>query len=166
MSVDLNEFIPSLRREVNQPGIDVFDDASDDDLLGYMTDAYWEASLDGFFGDWSCDVDGLVTPVEPGGADLPRAEVSLIVLYAGIKVLRNRILNLNTQFSAKAGPVEFEQQNSATMLVEQLKQLKDTKDRLLTKVESGESLDSVVDALSVRTYNGDSYWGHPDLMGA
>jgi len=163
MAVDLYDHVPSLLREVNPPGIDVFTAATEDDMVGYLSDAFWEASLDGFVQDWTCDEEGLITPLEVGGEDLPRAQVSLIILYAGIKVLRNRILNLNTQFSAKAGPVEFEQQNSATMLVEQLKQLKATKDRLLETVDGGMALDAAVDALSVRSYSGLSYWGGLEL---
>jgi hypothetical protein len=165
MAVDLYDHVPSLLREVNPPGTNVFSSVSEDDMVGYLSDAFWEASLDGFVQDWTCDEDGQIKPLEVGGEELPRSQVSLIVLYAGIRVLRNRILNMNTQFAAKAGPVEFEQQNSATMLVEQLKQLRATKERLLDKVESGVSLDMAVDALSVRTYSHLSYWGGPELTG-
>lgn len=165
MAVDLGDYVDTLRREVNPPGVDIFTDAGEDDYIGYMADAFWEASLDGFLKEWSCDPDGLITPVAVGGEDLPRGEVALIVLYAGIKMLRNRILNLNTGFKAKAGPVEFEQQNSATMLVEMLRQLKSNKDRILAQSDNFETLDSYFDAYSTRAYSDLSYSGGPELTG-
>jgi hypothetical protein len=164
MAVDLGDYTESLLREVNPPGQAVVA-ASDDELIGYLADAFWEASLDGFLAPWTCDEDGLVTPTATGGADITRAEVALIILYASIKMLRNRILNINTTFRAKAGTVEFEQQNSAIVLQEMLKQLRATKDQLLKQSLNTASLDVIYDALSTRTYSGLSYWGGPELSG-
>lgn len=135
MAVDLFEYVESLRREISPPGSTVFAEADDEELFGYLVDAFWEARLDGFVTNWQADVNGVVTPLETGGADLPREQVALIVLYAGIRVLRNKILNTNTSFRAHAGPAEFEVQNSATMLAEMLRQLQAVKDRLLEQVE-------------------------------
>ena len=150
MSVDLADFVPSLRREINPPGTNTFATATNVDLTGYLSDAFWEARLDGFLSSWTCDTDGLVTPVGILDPDLPRPETTLVIIYAGVKVLRNKILNMNTTFRAKAGPVEFETQNSANMLVEILKQLKASKDRLLEQSLLYESLDLVFDALPDR----------------
>ena len=87
------------------------------------------------------------------------------MLYAGITVLYNKILNTNTGFRAKAGPVEFEQQNSATVLAEMLKQLREAKDRILEQIETDETSTLVLDALSVRLLYPGSYWGSPELTG-
>lgn len=165
MAVDLSDYTESLKREINPPGVDLFSSMTPTQLTAYMSDAFWEASLDGFFTDHVCDEDGIVTPVEVGGAELDRAGISLIVLYAGIRMLRNKILNTNTTFRAQAGPVEFEQQNSATVLKEMLTQLAATKERLLDQAQHGVTLDAIFDGLSTRTYNSLSYYGGPELAG-
>jgi hypothetical protein len=132
--VDLADFVPSLRREVTPPGSDVFSDVSDDVFTGYLADAFWEARLDGFLPAWEADEDGVVTPVPPNTVDLPRDQIAAILIYAGVRVLRNQILNTQTSFQATAGPVSYQVQNSATMLVEMLKQLKAVKDRLVDNI--------------------------------
>ena len=166
MAVDLSEeqYIASLQREVTPLGASLFSNVSDDVWVGYLTDAFWEAKLDGFMEGYIEDEGEIVH--ESGGPDLDRRFVALIVLYAGIRVLRNRILNMNTGFRAKAGPVEFEQQNSATMLAEMLKQLRSTKDRVLEELDEWEATKTMVlDALSVRTFDSASYWGSIELTG-
>lgn len=151
MPVDLEDFVPSLLREVNPPGVQEFTEASTTDFTGYLSDAFWEARLDGFLSEFT-EADGVITPLTDGGDEIDREETTLIIIYAGCKILRNKILNTNTTFRAKAGPVEFETQNSATMLVEVLKELQKTKDLLLSKSEQGLSLDVCFDALPGRAY--------------
>lgn len=135
MAIDLSDeqFIDSLRREVTPLGTTLFATVDEDTWLGYLTDAFWEARLDGFMIGYSADEEGIIEPVN--GVELGRQWVALIILYAGIKVLRNRILNTKTGFRAKAGPVEYEEQQSATMLAEMLKQLAETKKRILDELE-------------------------------
>jgi len=170
MAVDLSEdqYIDSLKREVVPLGSTLFGAVTDAQWLGYLTDAFWEAKLDGFMTGYVADEDGVVTN-ETGGSDLDRRFVALIVLYAGIRILRNRILNMNTGFRAKAGPVEFEQQNSATMLAEMLKQLRATKERIIEELEEAGSGDPtgvlLLDAFSTRLFSSSSYWGSIELMG-
>jgi hypothetical protein len=130
MALDLADYADWMRREITPLGTTLFTDVTDDDLTSYMTDAFWEARLDGFFAGYESDDTGVITPVS-GTTDLALDAVALIVVYAGIRILRNRILNTQTTFRAKAGPVEFEQQTSANMLSEMLRQLKDTKVRIL-----------------------------------
>ncbi len=62
-----------------------------------------------------------------------------MILYAATKILRIKILNAQTTFRAKAGPVEYETENSATMLAELLRQLKATKDRIIDDLEESEA---------------------------
>lgn len=116
MSVDLAELIPSLKREVNPPGTDLFPTATDDDIwLGHLIDSFWEAKLFGFFKTYTSNSDGLVAPLN-GLIDLGRDWQELIVLFAGGRIIRNELKNTNTSFRAVAGPVEFEVQNSAQLL--------------------------------------------------
>jgi len=164
MSIDLSDYTEALLREVNPVGTTVF---SESDLDGYLPDAFWEAKLDGFLSDWTCTEAGVVTPVVTGGADMTRAEVSLCILYAGIKIIRNKVLNTKTLFRAKGGPAEFEQQSSATMLAEMLKQLENTKNRLLTQSDLYGFATSVqmLDVASIRMWNTDTYFGSEELAG-
>lgn len=151
MAVDLSDYVSSLRREVTPLGSDLFSGVTDAQWTAYLTDSFWEARLDGFLQAWTADEDGLVLPVAPNTTDLPREQIAAIVIYAGVRVLRNRILNLNTSFRSKAGPVEYEVQNSATMLVEMLKQLKAAKDRLLEARDNSESTQTLyLDAVASR----------------
>lgn len=167
MAVDLGDFIETLQREVNPPGATIFTAATEDDWLGYLADAFWEARLDGFLEKWSADSDGVVTPARDGGEDLPRELVALVVVYAGIRILRNQIMNTNTNFRAKAGPVEFERQNSATMLAEMLKQLRETKNRLITLIYDNASTTPVYgfDAVTSRIFNALTHHGISELTG-
>jgi hypothetical protein len=166
VAIDLSEdtYINSLKREVSPLGSAMFDGVDDETWLGYLTDAFWEAKLDGFMVGY-VEEDGEIEH-EAGGADLDRRYVALIVLYAGIRVLRNRILNMNTGFRAKAGAVEFEQQNSATMLAEMLKQLRATKERILDSIDEGDATAvTMIDAYSTRVFNPISYHGGIELTG-
>lgn len=172
MAVDLLDYVPSLKREVQPPGVTLFADSLD--WAGYLADAFWEARLDGFLEGYVVEqvtagpppVYELIPPAGvPDSSPEVSASMALVVMYAGIKMLRNRILNMNTGFRAKAGPVEFEQQNSATMLAEMLKQLRATKDRIIEALEMGETSTVVVDAYSTRVLSLPSYYGGPELMG-
>lgn len=165
MSVDLSDYTTVLKRAINPPGTDLFSSMTDDELAGYLADAFWEASLDGFLHAWACDEDGVVTPVDSSGADLPRADVSLIVLYASIKMLRNKILNTPTVFQAGAGGATFERQYSANMLTEVLQQLKDAKEKIIERSNVWGSLDLAIDGFSTRLFSGMSYYGNPAIAG-
>lgn len=171
MAVDLIDYIDALRREVTPPGgPDLLAGMTDGDLVQYLSDAFWEARLDGFLEGYVTDegastADTIITPMQAGAPDLSRQWIALIVLYAGVKILRNRILNMNTSFRAKAGTVEFEQQNSATVLAEMLRQLKATKDRIIEVLDGDESGVLVLDAFSTRLYSPISYFGGAELTG-
>lgn len=114
MAVDLSDLIPSLEREVSPPGSDLYPDAVDDDWLGQLEDSFWEAKLFGFFSNYT-DSDGLVSPIS-GTEELSRELQQLIVLFAGIRSTRMKLMNMNTMFRAQAGPVSFETQQSANLL--------------------------------------------------
>lgn len=175
VAIDLIDYVDHLKREVQPPGSELFGDVTNSQWVGFLGDAFWEARLDGFLGKWEALENGpgdvTVEPVDPGGEDMPRQYIALIVLYAGIRVLRNKILNTNTGFRAKAGPVEFEQQNSANLLSEMLKQLKSTKDRIIAGLEQQELSQlpgggsMVLDAFSARLFTPAYYYGDPSLTG-
>lgn len=174
MAVDVVDFVPSLKRAVQPPGADLYVGVTDGVWSGYLTDAFWEARLDGFLRGWTVFQDdpaapenAQFVPVSAGGPDIPRADVALVIIYAAVTVLRNRILNSNTKFRAKAGPVEFEQENSATVLAEMLKQLRTAKDRILEAMEmNSPTAVMLIDAYSTRLFDGGlSYYGGIELSG-
>jgi hypothetical protein len=160
MAVELADYLDSLKREISPPGSEEFDDVSEEEFIGHLSDAFWEGYLDGFFVDYTCDIDGTVTPVS-GSIEFPRENVSVVVLYAGIRILRNKLLNTNTRFAAKAGPVEFETENSANLLTEMAKQLNSVKNRLIaTKVQTIGGDVSMIDAFSARAADPATYAGY------
>ena len=161
MAVDLSDYVETLKREVTPVGSTMYSGVSDTFWTGAMADAFWDARLDGLIQGYTCDEDGIVTPEANGGEEFPRTLISVVALYAGIRVLRNQILNMGSA-SFKAGPVEYERQVSATMLTEMLKQLRSTKDRLLDDFEYTSAL--MVDGFSVRSMVPESYYGSAELI--
>jgi hypothetical protein len=157
MATDLSDYVEVLRREVTPPGGAQFADVDDDVFTGYLADAVWEARLDGFLEGWEASEDGEIPEVN--GKEFPREHVALLVLYAGIRILRLRILNTNTRFSAKAGPAEYSQEQSANALTEMLKNLNAIKDRLVDQAQAGETCTYLVDGFSVRSWAPSSYYG-------
>jgi hypothetical protein len=117
MSVDLNDLIPSLQRELSPPGSNLYPNATDDDWLGHLQDAFWEARIQGLLSGFTLDDqdDALIVP-QSGTTDMTRDLQQLIVLFAGYRVTLTQFQNINSGFRAKAGPAEFEQQKSAQTL--------------------------------------------------
>lgn len=174
MAVDLSNYTDTLRREVSPPGSTIFSAVSDDVFLGYLADAFWEVKLDGFNIPWTCSVDGIVTPVtgpapdpqvdppvtpfEPG-VDIPRDQIALVILYAGIKILRNQLMNSQTRLTAKAGPVEYSTESSANLLTTMLTTLNDVRNRLLALKTFNQNV-TLIDVFSGRSISGASYAGY------
>ena len=166
MAVELRDYIDSLQRAVAAPGV-ALPEMEEDTWLGYLTDAFWEARLDGFMVGWELDDDGAITPVDGGDADIDRRWVSLVITYATMTMLRNQVLATQSSFRAKAGPVEFQTEKSASTTTEMLKQLQATRDRLLESIRDSGSMTNVmiVDAYSTRALSSLSYWGGQALTG-
>jgi hypothetical protein len=101
MAVDLGELVDSLRREISPPGTDLYPDAEEDELVGHLQDAFWEARLHGLFVGYQ-EADGLVTPIS-GTTEFPRQLQQAVVLYAGYRILLASLQNVSTSFSAAAG---------------------------------------------------------------
>lgn len=171
MAVELLDYVPSLLREVRPPGSTLFSTVGDADWVGYLSDAFWEARLDGFLAGYVAEGtagedDWTIEPTS-GTADIDRKDIALVILYAGIKVLSRQILNMSGGFRAKAGSVEFEQNASlSNVLAEMLKQLRATKDRIIDELETGTTGVAVIDTFSTRLFDPyGGYWGDPGLAG-
>ena len=99
---------------------------------GALADAFAECQLDGFFQSSVLDVDALeVTP------DLSSAGRALVVIYAGIRTLRSTITNAKTKTMYKAGPVEYDVEQGASILAELLKESEARKIALITAARIG-----------------------------
>ncbi len=155
MSVDISEFVDSLRREVTP--ICEATDVSDGELLNHLLDAFWDAKLDGFFVNYVADQNGIVSGTSTNTPPFPRELVALCVAYAGARIVRLRISNTDALFRAKAGPVEFETRQSANVLRELLVQLQWRKEQLMEALERTDTI--VLDALTTRTLSSGAYGG-------
>ena len=162
MTVDLSDYIDNLKSEVNPPGSNFYPDAVDDDWMQQLQNGFWEARLDGFISSWNCDSDGLVTNVTSNGADIPRDLIQLIIFYAGFRILRATLRNLQTLSRSKAGPVEFEVQHSSNVIRDLLSEMQDKRSILLRRLSDlGVIPTAYIDAVTQRgdnIQNGDIYW--------
>ena len=123
MATPVSDLRAMLSREINVPGFEQLPDITSSQLDGYIADGFWETRLLGMLESYTLtDGTELATPVgsiikqASDDGDLPEQYQMLVVIVAGLKMLRLKALNLAVSFSAKAGPVEYEQQTSATVL--------------------------------------------------
>lgn len=117
---DLADLVEAYKREVSIPGAfsTDFPTVTDEGILGALGDAFAEAQIDGFFGTMVLDTDDWsVTP------DLSTAGAALVVLYAGIRVLRQQIAAAARGTTYKAPGLEYTTTPSASVLTELLRQM-------------------------------------------
>jgi hypothetical protein len=146
--------VESLKRILAVPGdanfVATFPNTSDDDLTGVLGDAFSEAQLDGFFGTQSYDPDtGYVT------VGLSNPGMALVVLYASIRVIRTQLRNLQTSVKYKAGPVEYDVQQSANVLSGELKAFEDRQKQLIAvalRIARATQAVSVTDSYLIRAF--------------
>jgi hypothetical protein len=132
--VELLDLVPSLQRAVAPPGefVTYFPLATDDDLVAAVADAIAEAQLDGFLSTASLNLNaGTVTP------DLNGPQQALVILYGMARVIRARIANAKNRTRYKAGPVEAEEEQSASVLVQMLRDIDTRKKELLEDAKAG-----------------------------
>lgn len=132
--MDLSVLAPALQRSLAVPGdfATLFPNTTDADLTDTLADAVAECHLDGFLADTVLDVNlATTTP------DLTTAQQALVVLYAMARVLNARVANLKNRTRYKAGNVEAETEQSASVLVELLREVRDRKKQLLDDARAG-----------------------------
>lgn len=135
---NLADLVDSLKRAVAVPGtfFDVFPSTTDDDLAFTLADAFSEAQLDGFLSTVSLDLTTLETD-----AALALAQQALVVIYGGYRILVSEIRNRKNRTNYVAGPVQAEEEQTASMLNEVLRQLGERKRELIARAERGELYD-------------------------
>jgi hypothetical protein len=180
---DLSQYTANLQREVMDPSTPAstqFTSLTDDDWVGHLADAFWEARLDGVLHGYTCDDNGIIylvgTVVAAGSASATalgpadptqqyavstnmswsadgqaREMVQLIILYASFRILRNTMRSLRTAFSASAGPARFEYQQSASLLTEIMKDVVNRRNLILARLSDlGTTMVSVIDSVMSR----------------
>lgn len=183
MTVDLNDLTDSLKREVNPPGTNLYPNATTSTYVGHLRDAFWEAKLFGMMDDWVEDAaahggptefgEAIVTPTgallgydTPSGfaaSDMPRERQQLIVLYAGYRIVLTAFQNLKSAAKYKAGPVEYETQQSAQVLKGVLDAIRERIHLAIQTISTNAGATSVTvfDAVIERQYTtavGDNWW--------
>lgn len=113
--VDITDLTDFLIAEVNVPGGNAFPEATTADWEIRLMNAFWETVLDGLIRGYVMDDNGIVTP-QTGSVELIREFQQLIIFYAGVTVVRNALRTLNASFRAKAGVVEYETTQAATVM--------------------------------------------------
>lgn len=150
MSVDLGDLVRNLQLEVSPPGVNLFPDANETEWIDRLANAFWDARIDGMLTAY-VETEGTVVPVAEGADDMPRELQQVVVFMAAFTAVSQQLRNLKSTFRAKAGPVEFETQQAATVLSDLLKSLHARYQALLGRLsDQGLVDDFVIDAVATR----------------
>jgi hypothetical protein len=116
-AVDLNELIPDLKAAMTPLGSaeTSLETVSDEEWTSRLNNAFWTAYNQGLLEGFTCNADGIVTPIS-GTATFTRDLQQIVILYCAINEAENGFRQIKTRFKAKAGPVEYETEQSATVL--------------------------------------------------
>jgi len=151
---ELADLVEAYKREVSMPGAFAtdFPTVTDDQILGALGDAFGEAQIDGFFGKMRLDTDDwIITP------DLSTAGAALVVIYAGIRVLRQQIATQARGTTYKAPGLEYSTTPAASVLVELLKQLHIRRKDVINNAQRG--VGTSVFMLDGYAHRGNSFYG-------
>lgn len=117
---DLADLVDGLKREVAVPGTfpTAFPTTTDDDLIGTLADGLAETQLDGWMLGLQLDLTtNLTTP------DLSLAGRALIVVYSGIRILRNALANQSSHVRYETAGNVYETDRGAGLMKEALADL-------------------------------------------
>ena len=114
-TVDLSELIPDLKAAITAPGLTgTYDNVGEEEWVTRLNNAFWTAYNEGMITGFVVSTDGIVS--SPSNVAMGRDLQQLILMYAAINIVQNQLLQIKTLFRAKAGPVEYETQQSANVL--------------------------------------------------
>lgn len=131
---DLVDLVEAFKREVAVPGAFAQDYplTNDEMITASLGDAFAEAKLEGFFKGNTLDVDEWqVTPA------LSTAGAALVIAFAGIRLLRQKVLGSTSKTRYQAGPVSAEQGANSYAQTELLKSLERRRDQLIANADAG-----------------------------
>lgn len=152
-AVDLSELIPDLEVALTAPGqTDLYSAVSDDEWISRLKTAFWSAYNDGLITGFICDENGFVNPTS-GSATFGRDLQQIVIFYCGLNKVQNELMQIKTRFKAKAGPVEYETEQSAGVLKALLDSLLAQRDDIMTRLSSLNGVSSIyIDAVRQRDY--------------
>lgn len=127
---NLATLAPGLKRELAVPGeFDTFyPNTLDTDLVGSLADAFAKAQLDGYFGTQV--LDPIANTVLP---DLSAAGGALLGVYAAEAILMSKVRFMATRSVYEAAGVKYEKDQSANVLVQELRMLQLRKEHILAQ---------------------------------
>src|SRR6185437_801732 len=132
----MDDMVPMYKREVAPVGQydTLYPLSTDAEIKGALADGFAEAQLEGFFGTVVLDLS-----TEDFVPDLSQAGMMLVVIYSGMRTLRNILLTSNSNTRYKAGPTEYEVSGpSASVLTELIKGARARRDMLLEQARRGQ----------------------------
>lgn len=153
---DLGDYVDSLRAVLARPGTfsDLFPETTDDGLIQLLRDGLAEANMEQLLTGYVSDINGIVRPEMPPGG------VAMVVLFAGVRLVRSEILNRITSTKYTAGPVSAEQSYSTNILRDVAKALEAQKTVLINLYRASSAgasfymTDSYIANATGRTDNG------------
>ncbi len=162
MAVDLADLVDSLKREVNPPGESIFPNAVDSEYEGHLADGFWELVVAGYISGF-VEADLIVTEdTATPTTDLTRQLQQLIIIAAGMRIIRMKFLQQDTLFRAVAGSVEFETRKSAQALDSLLKNLQTRFDDIVSTLPNSNVPGSVFysDIITLRSAGRSTFAGY------
>lgn len=162
--VDLEDLVEDLKAELTVPGASVYANSTTTQWVNQLRNAFWETYLDKITTGYD-ESDGIITP-KTGNTPMPRELQQVILFYASVKVVKNQLLTLRTNFRAKAGAAEAEFQQSAQLLVTLYKSLVEKRDNWIQYLGSTGLVPSYyIDVVQARNFNDHNmYMGSFDGM--
>lgn len=158
--VDLADLVADMETELSVPGTATWGAATEEQWVAHLRNAFWEAVLDGIIVGYT-ENEGLVSP-KSGDGTLPRELQQVIIYYGGIRIIRNKLLDLKTKFKTSAGTVAYETEQSANVLKGLLDELVRRRNIWLQRLSDMGTTDSqYVDAVVMRHegyLSGDLQW--------
>jgi hypothetical protein len=162
---DLVDVVPSLRNVIARPGTfaTLFPETTEADLVDVLRDGLAECHLEGILLDHTSDEFGLVDP------DLDSGQAAMVLLFAGARLVRAELLNRASHKKYVAGPVSFEEDQSAQILKDILAGMAEQKTRMIatwSQTSAAGSIFAMADAYVVRSMeNGLAYGFTGDYLG-
>lgn len=135
-AVDLADLIEDLVYSMSPPGVDAFSNVSEDEWVSRLRDGFWNAFLYGLFSDYN-EVDGVVTHRTDPTQTFPREYQQIVILFTGINSLNRQLAIANTGSRYKAGSVEYEVQQSASLLNAILANFEKQRDFIVDQIQNG-----------------------------
>jgi len=132
---ELADLVPSLRNVVARPGTfaDFFPETTEDDLIAVLVDGLAECHMEGLLLRYEADEAGTLTPALTSG------QGALVLLFAGVRLIRAELFNRATSRKYVASSASFEEIQATNILRDIMRELKEQKARVVDAQATGGS---------------------------